>query len=154
MTKGFRTLIGVDVKVWPPVLVSCCMNRGQAWRESQELWTSQPFKTTLGATEATDPSIKACSWGFLVPFWWKKGFPSLPSYYLHTVRDYIEARTGTLCLPICFFIWKLPQAFPLSSPYQAWPEEKTWLQKGQCSLDILLILHSRPPPPPPSCILP
>lgn len=43
-------------------------------------------------------------------------------------------------LPICFSIWKLPQASPLSSPHQAWPKEKTWLLRGQCSLDFLLIL--------------
>lgn len=74
----------------------------------------------------------------------EKGFPSLPGYYLHTVWDYTEAREGILGLPICFFIWKVPQAFPLSSPYQAWPKEKTWLQKGQCSLDFLHILHCQP----------
>lgn len=33
------------------------------------------------------------SWPFLME---EKGFPSLPSYYLYTVRDYIEATTGTL----------------------------------------------------------
>lgn len=122
---------------------------------SRELWTSEPFKTTLCATKATDPSIQPCRWGFLAPFSEKKGFPSLPSYYLHQVRDYVEARTETLCRPICFLFENSPKAFPLSSPYQAWPEEKTWLQKGQCSLDFLLILYSRPPPSPPpiSCIL-
>ena len=140
----------VDLKTTSPVLkapllLHSDMSRGQGWKESRELWTSEPSKTTLVATKATDPSMKPCSWGLLAPFWWEKGFPSLPSYYLHTVRDYIEARPGRLCLPICFFYLKTPPSFSIICSISSLTWRENLASEG--SMQSRLSPHPAPPTP-------
>lgn len=71
-------------------------------------WTIWQFKTTPFATKTTDRGIKPCGWGFR----WKKGSPSFPSYYLHTVRDYTEARHRDTSSTKLFFYLKHPTPNP------------------------------------------
>lgn len=93
-------------------------------------------------------SIKPGNWGFYALVRWQKGFLLLPSYYLHTVRDYTDRRTAILCLPISFFIWKLPQAFSIifSISSLAWGENLP----SQGSMKSRISPHVTPPLPPAS----
>lgn len=109
---------------------------------------SHLFKTIFCAPEAPGTRIKPHSIGFLAAFWWREGFSSLPSYYLHTVRDYTEARTGIHCLPICFFYLKTPPSFSIIFSISSLTWRKTWLQKGQCSLDFSSSCTANPHPSP------
>lgn len=77
---------------------------------------------------------------------WKKGFPSLPSYYLHTVRDYTEAGTGTLCQPICFLFENSPKLFHYLLHIKADLKRKPGLEG---SVQSRLSPHPAQPRPPP-----
>lgn len=153
MTKAFRPLIGDVVYsgwMWRSdhlfSLLYSQMYGGPAWEDSQMLWTSQTFKTTLGAARAADPSIKQRSWGF--PFLTEERFP-ISSKLLppHRVGDYIEARTGTLCLPICFFYLKTPPSFSIIFSIS----RMTWRENLASEGSMQSRLSPHPPQPTPTC---